>query len=242
MAARERLLSTDVRGWADAWTAIAAIDTAPRLKDIRVPTLCLVGELDKSTPPPVVQKIADAIPGARFVVMPGGPHMLFIEQPEETARVAERVADGGRDIDHDWQAILVVPDGVHHLLAVSDAPSSPAPRIGGAHRTAETLSGDHHPDIQPVGEGPALRRTGPPCLLRQLPMSFQCLSKSLLNLICLHFRFILEFRDFLTKFINEFDILTDMSIKVEGISRNFGLDLLGTITVFQGIMRFIIVY
>jgi 3-oxoadipate enol-lactonase len=86
-ATRARLVSTDIRGWADAWAAIAAIDTAPHLKDIRVPTLCLVGERDKSTPPPVVRAIAEAIPGARFAVMADGPHMLFIEQPEETAKV-----------------------------------------------------------------------------------------------------------------------------------------------------------
>jgi 3-oxoadipate enol-lactonase len=86
-ATRERLLSTDVRGWADAWHAMATIDTAPRLKDIKVPTLCLVGEFDKSTPPPIMRAIADWIPGSRYTVMPGGPHMLFIEQPDETARI-----------------------------------------------------------------------------------------------------------------------------------------------------------
>ena len=84
---RERLLSTDVRGWADAWHAMANIDTAPRLQEIKVPTLCLVGEFDKSTPPPIMKAIADRISGSRYHVMPGGPHMLFIEQPEETARV-----------------------------------------------------------------------------------------------------------------------------------------------------------
>jgi 3-oxoadipate enol-lactonase len=86
-ATRKRLLSTNVDGWADAWSAMATIDTAARLANIKVPTLCLAGERDKSTPPPIVKAIADAIPGARFVVMPGGPHMLFIEQPAETAKV-----------------------------------------------------------------------------------------------------------------------------------------------------------
>ena len=84
---RERLLTTDVNGWADAWNAMATIDTEPRLREIEVPALCLVGEFDKSSPPPVVRRIADAIPGARFVAIPGAPHMPFIEQPAETARV-----------------------------------------------------------------------------------------------------------------------------------------------------------
>ena len=86
-AVRERLLSTDINGWADAWSAMATIDTAPRLKEIKVPALCLVGEFDKSSPPPVVRRIADAIPGARFAVISGAPHMPSIEQPAETARV-----------------------------------------------------------------------------------------------------------------------------------------------------------
>jgi 3-oxoadipate enol-lactonase len=86
-AVRERLLSTDVRGWADAWTAMGSIDTASRLKEINVPTMCLVGEFDKSSPPPVLKGTADLIPGARFHVIPGAPHMPFIEQPDETARV-----------------------------------------------------------------------------------------------------------------------------------------------------------
>jgi 3-oxoadipate enol-lactonase len=86
-ATRKRLLTTDVRGWADAWNAMATIATAPHLKNIKVPTLCLVGEFDKSSPPPILQATAEAIPGARFTVMPGAPHMPFIEQPEQTARV-----------------------------------------------------------------------------------------------------------------------------------------------------------
>ena len=86
-AVRRRLLANDVRGWVDAFNAMARIDTAPRLKDIRAPTLCLVGDADKSTPPPVVKAIADAIPGARFTVLPGGTHMPFVEIPEAVAKV-----------------------------------------------------------------------------------------------------------------------------------------------------------
>ncbi|HSD53595.1 MAG TPA: alpha/beta fold hydrolase [Burkholderiales bacterium] len=84
--ARRRLLSDNVQGWAQAWRAIAGIDTAPRLADIRVPTLCIAGEVDVSSPPQVVAAIAAAIPGARFTTIPGAPHMLFIEQPQVVAR------------------------------------------------------------------------------------------------------------------------------------------------------------
>jgi 3-oxoadipate enol-lactonase len=86
-AVRARLLANDVRGWIDAFNAMANIDTAPQLKNIEVPTLCLGGEVDKSTAPPVVKAIADAIPGARFRLLPGGPHMPFVEMPQEVAKI-----------------------------------------------------------------------------------------------------------------------------------------------------------
>lgn len=85
--ARARLLSANVAAWGQAWRAMAAIDTADRLAAIRVPTLCLAGEFDKSSPPDVVAAIAERIAGARFAVVAGAPHMLFIEQPQAVARV-----------------------------------------------------------------------------------------------------------------------------------------------------------
>jgi 3-oxoadipate enol-lactonase len=84
--ARERLLTDDVRGWAQAWRAMSRIDAAPHLHAIRAPTLCVAGEVDKSSPPEIVAAIAKAIPGARFTTLAGAPHMLFIEQPRAVAR------------------------------------------------------------------------------------------------------------------------------------------------------------
>lgn len=86
-ASRARLLSDDVEAWAQAWHAMAAVDTLPRLGALRVPSLCLAGELDVSSPPAVMREMAAAIPGARYTELRGAPHMLFIEQPEETARI-----------------------------------------------------------------------------------------------------------------------------------------------------------
>ncbi|MGB9061790.1 MAG: alpha/beta fold hydrolase [Pseudolabrys sp.] len=86
-AARDRLLSDNVMAWAQAWRAMAAIDTSARPGAIQVPTLCLAGEIDKSSPPEIVAAIAEQIAGARFAVIPGAPHMLLIEQPRAVARV-----------------------------------------------------------------------------------------------------------------------------------------------------------
>ena len=93
-AARERLLSDDPRGWAQGWRAIARIDNLPLLPKIRVPVLCIAGELDQSSPPQVVSAIAGAITGAGFKVIPGAPHMLFIEQPQAVAQELIAFLDG----------------------------------------------------------------------------------------------------------------------------------------------------
>ena len=85
-ATRKRLLSDDPRSWAQAWHAISQLDTAPRLSSIKVPTLCMAGEVDSASPPEVVKAVAEAIPGARFVSIPDAPHMLFIEQPQAVAK------------------------------------------------------------------------------------------------------------------------------------------------------------
>ena len=83
--ARKHLSQSDPRGWAQGWAAIAQIDTLPRLPALRLRTHCIAGELDKSSPPAAVKMIADAIPGATLTVLPGAPHMLFIEQPDQVA-------------------------------------------------------------------------------------------------------------------------------------------------------------
>ena len=85
---RERLLTNNVEGWAQAWHAIGGIDYLPRLPTVSAPTLCIAGQRDKSSPPDIVKAIANAIPGARYAELAGAPHMLFIEQPDNVARLA----------------------------------------------------------------------------------------------------------------------------------------------------------
>ena len=63
-------------------------DNLDRLPGIAAPTLVLAGELDIITPPRYGHIVADAIPGARFEVMPGEAHQPFQEVPDEfNARV-----------------------------------------------------------------------------------------------------------------------------------------------------------
>jgi pimeloyl-ACP methyl ester carboxylesterase len=71
-----------VAGYLRQQTAnIGRIDSRPALKDIRCPTLVLVGDSDQLTPPERAAEIADQIPGAELVVVPECGHLSTIERP-----------------------------------------------------------------------------------------------------------------------------------------------------------------
>ncbi|MFN7974369.1 MAG: alpha/beta fold hydrolase [Acidobacteriota bacterium] len=57
-------------------------DSTPMLPGIACPTLCIAGALDALTPPAVAREMASAIPGARFVEVPGAGHLSNLEAPE----------------------------------------------------------------------------------------------------------------------------------------------------------------
>src|SRR5262249_53965777 len=57
-------------------------DVTSMLPTIQLPTLVLVGEHDAISPATEMKQIADAIPGAEFVVIPGVGHMTTVEAPE----------------------------------------------------------------------------------------------------------------------------------------------------------------
>jgi len=83
--AREALSAMRLGDWSAAWRAVATLDTAERLGEIRVPVHVIAGELDGSTPPDAMRGLAARIPGASFDVVDGAPHMLSLEQPERLA-------------------------------------------------------------------------------------------------------------------------------------------------------------
>ncbi|MDP2957837.1 MAG: alpha/beta fold hydrolase [Longimicrobiales bacterium] len=57
-------------------------DSVPRLSEIRVPVLVVVGEEDTLTPPAESRKIAEGVPDGRLVVLPGAGHLANLEAPE----------------------------------------------------------------------------------------------------------------------------------------------------------------
>jgi pimeloyl-ACP methyl ester carboxylesterase len=80
-------LAIGVEGMARQQAAIIArADSRPDLPAIAVPTLVLVGNEDPLTPPDRAVEMANAIPGARLVIVPDCGHISTLEQPAEVNR------------------------------------------------------------------------------------------------------------------------------------------------------------
>jgi len=81
----ERVVATmagvRLAGYRGAAEMMAATDHTADLGRLRVPTLVLVGEHDRVTGVPESRALAEAIPGARFEVLPGGGHAVNQENP-----------------------------------------------------------------------------------------------------------------------------------------------------------------
>ncbi len=58
-------------------------DVRRQIGAIRIPTLVLVGELDRVIPPAAGRKTAALIPGAKLVTISGVGHVSYVEQPQE---------------------------------------------------------------------------------------------------------------------------------------------------------------
>ncbi len=75
------LLGDDARTHAAIWDIISDLDLDNRLAEIRCPTLVVVGEHDPSTPPAVASRLAGAVRGSAFVVVPEASHIVTVEAP-----------------------------------------------------------------------------------------------------------------------------------------------------------------
>lgn len=76
------LQSTDPEVHAQAWQAIADLNTTELLPQIRIPTLVMVGDEDVSTPPSLSEEIVRKCPTARLQVISDAGHALPLEQPD----------------------------------------------------------------------------------------------------------------------------------------------------------------
>lgn len=87
------LLRCEARGYIATCGALARADLTHEVGRITCPTLCLAGSEDQSTPPELVHRTADLIPGARFVCLDGSGHLPAIDAPAETARLLRELVE-----------------------------------------------------------------------------------------------------------------------------------------------------
>ncbi|PSM18647.1 3-oxoadipate enol-lactonase [Nitratireductor sp. StC3] len=79
------LTRTPADGYAGTCAALRDADLTAGTAALTLPTLCVVGDQDGSTPPDLVRSTADLIAGARFEIVRDAGHLPCIEQPDAVA-------------------------------------------------------------------------------------------------------------------------------------------------------------
>jgi pimeloyl-ACP methyl ester carboxylesterase len=87
--ARQILLRADAEAAARMMESHAEANVAPDWSSIAVKTLVLHGELDAIVPLPAGRMVADAVPGASLVVIPGAGHIPTMTRPAEVVSAIE---------------------------------------------------------------------------------------------------------------------------------------------------------
>jgi 3-oxoadipate enol-lactonase len=78
---RKKYHQMDLKSAEQLMLAFSQIDFTDKLKNINVPTLVLVGELDILKSRKYSEIIAHEIPGAELIIIPHGGHAICLEQP-----------------------------------------------------------------------------------------------------------------------------------------------------------------
>ena len=89
-AGRARLLQNAPSTVYHDLLACAHFDLRPQLGRIQLPTLVIAGEADRMTPLALSQQLVEGLPQAELLVVPGGGHMMALEQPELVAQAVEQ--------------------------------------------------------------------------------------------------------------------------------------------------------
>jgi len=79
---RASLLRVSPAHFAASCRALARLDLRPEVKNIRNPTLVVVGLRDTATPPALSKDLAANLPGAKLVELPHCGHSPHIQDPE----------------------------------------------------------------------------------------------------------------------------------------------------------------
>jgi 3-oxoadipate enol-lactonase len=84
---RNMLIRQPVAGYVATCAALGNSDFTDVVKRIAVPTICIVGEMDRTATPALMADFARLIPEARFEVIKGAGHIPCVEQPAVFAEI-----------------------------------------------------------------------------------------------------------------------------------------------------------
>ena len=76
---------TPIDGYVGTCASVRDADLTESTRALMVPTLCIVGEQDGSTPPDLVRSMANLIRNSEFRIIPDAGHIPCVEQPEAVA-------------------------------------------------------------------------------------------------------------------------------------------------------------
>ena len=79
---KNMLERTPPTGYIHTCIAIRDGDLTEVAKEIKIPTLCIVGSEDKSTSPEDVKNLSDLIAGSKFEIIQGSGHIPCVDNPE----------------------------------------------------------------------------------------------------------------------------------------------------------------
>ncbi|PKA42790.1 3-oxoadipate enol-lactonase [Rhizobium sullae] len=82
-----------LEGYIATCESIRDADYTEAAKKIAVPTICIAGDQDGSTPPDLVRSTAQLIPNARFEVIRDAGHIPCVEQPEALTAIIRAFID-----------------------------------------------------------------------------------------------------------------------------------------------------
>lgn len=78
-----QITQANLHAYRGAMRTLARFDSRTRLAGLRIPTLVVTGEQDTTVHPDVQLALAQAIPGARQIIIPGAGHAASVDKPDE---------------------------------------------------------------------------------------------------------------------------------------------------------------
>ncbi len=149
---------------------VTQIDVTPILGALQVPTLVMQREQDRAAPRESAMAMAQAIPGARYVQMPGDDHIPWVGDPEQVLAETEEFLTGARTLSDADRVLATVmfTDIVESTRSAAQLGDSRWRTLLSAHDALvrERLEGYRGREIKTMGDGFLVTFDGPARAIR----------------------------------------------------------------------------